>query len=653
MSNYDIGISGLSAAQKALDIIGNNIANAATDGYHRQRVDFTPLYSVQEGELLLGGGVDIAGITRMVDVLLEEEILRQQSSLGQVSQELGTLRTVESTFGEFTSGSGLNAAIDEFFNALSDLSADPTGAIWQNQVLSAAEALAGQFRTLGEFLLTLDTQLRLEAEKSVEKINSMATQIAELNDSIARIEIGGAQANNLRDQRDKLINELSGLIGIQTQSREYGVVDVTVGGIPLVTGATATALEAGLDESGKLGIGIAGSHIFHTDMQGGKIGGLLLLKNEVLSEIRGSLDDLAQAIIQEVNNYHVQGVGSDGSFTSLTGWVMPSENLSDFDPPVTNGKIYIRVTNTDTGEITRHEIDIDASTGTLSSIAADITDIDGLTASVDSSNRLLIQADTNYTFDFLPAVLPQPSSSGLTGSAPDISVSGVYTGTINQTFTFTVVGTGSVGNGTLQLRVEDGSGELITTVNVGAGYAAGDRIDIGSGIRISLGTGDLNNGETFQVAVFADTDTSGVLAAAGLNTFFSGTGASNMAVCSDIADSPGRIATALGADTTDNANALRLANLRQQAVSDLDGLTVGEFYRRLVADVGQQVSIKQARQDNIEVITQNLTTQQQQISGVDINEEATQLLVFEQMFKAMARYLNAVESSMASILELV
>ncbi len=653
MSNYDIGISGLSAAQKALDIIGNNIANAATEGYHRQRVDFTPLYSVQEGELLLGGGVEIAGITRMVDVLLEEEILRQQSLLGQVSQELGTLRTVESTFGEFASGSGLNAALDQFFNALSDLAADPTGAIWQNQVLSAAEALAGQFRTLGEFLLTLDTQLQLEAEKSVEKINSMAVQIAELNDSIARIEIGGAQANNLRDQRDRLINELSGLIGIQTQSREYGVVDVTVGGIPLVAGATATALEAGLDESGKLGIGIAGSYIFHTDMQGGKIGGLLLLKNDGLSEIRGELDDLAQAIIQEVNNYHVQGVGSEGSFTSLTGWVMPSENLSDFDPPVTNGKIYIRVTNTDTGEVTRHEIDIDASTDTLSSIAADITAIDGLTASVDSSNRLIIGADTNYTFDFLPAVLPTPSSSGLTGSAPDISVSGVYTGTTNQTFTFTVVGTGSVGNGTLQLRVEDGSGELITTVNVGSGYAAGDKIDIGSGIKISLGTGDLNDGETFEVAVFSDTDTSGVLAAAGLNTFFSGTGASNMAVCSDIADSPGRIATALGPEMTDNTNAVRLANLREQAISDLDGLTVGEFYRRLVSDVGQQVAIKQARQDNIEVITQNLSAQQQEISGVDINEEATQLLIFEQMFKAMAKYLNAVESSMASILELV
>jgi flagellar hook-associated protein 1 FlgK len=653
MSNYDIGISGLSAAQKALDIIGNNIANAATEGYHRQRVDFTPLYSVQEGELLLGGGVEIAGITRMVDILLEEEILRQQSLLGQVSQELGTLRTVESTFGEFASGGGLNAAIDEFFNALSDLSADPTGAIWQNQVLSTAEALAGQFRTLGEFLLTLDTQLRLEAEKSVEKINSMAVQIAELNDSIARIEIGGAQANNLRDQRDRLVNELSGLIGIQTQNREYGVVDVTVGGIPLVAGATATAIEAGLDENGKLGIGIAGSYIFHTDIQGGKIGGLLLLKNEVLSEIRSSLDDLAQAIIQEVNNYHVQGVGSEGSFTLLTGWVMPSVNVSDFDPPVINGKIYIRVTNTSTGEVTRHEIDVDASTDTLSSIAADITAIDGLTASVDSSNRLFIQADSNYTFDFLPAVLPAPSSSGLTGSAPDISVSGVYTGTINQTFTFTVVGTGSVGNGALQLRVEDGSGELITTVNVGAGYAAGDQIDIGSGIKISLGIGDLNDGETFQVAVFADTDTSGVLGAVGLNTFFSGTGASNMAVCSDIADAPGRIATSLGADMTDNANALRLVNLREQAISDLDGMTVGEFYRRLVTDIGQQVAIKQARQDNIEVITQNLTAQQQQISGVDINEEATQLLIFEQMFKAMARYLNAVESSMASILELV
>jgi len=135
MDSYSIGLSGLDAAQKALETIGNNIANAATEGYHRQRINLVPRYTSQSGPVILGGGVDVAGITRMIDNFLEQEILRQQSSLGQVSQEFSTLRTVETAFGELSSGSGLNSAIDEFFNALQDLSAHPTEIIWQTQAV--------------------------------------------------------------------------------------------------------------------------------------------------------------------------------------------------------------------------------------------------------------------------------------------------------------------------------------------------------------------------------------------------------------------------------------------------------------------------------------------------------------------------------------
>ena len=148
MDSFSIGISGLKAAQRAFDIIGNNVANAATDGYHRQRIELRPAYSSQVGALLLGGGVDVVGVTRLIDGLLEQEILRQESLLGQVSQEFTTLQTVENTFGEFLEGSGLSAAIDNFFNALQDLSAHPTEVIWQNQIVTAAKTMAGQFRTL-------------------------------------------------------------------------------------------------------------------------------------------------------------------------------------------------------------------------------------------------------------------------------------------------------------------------------------------------------------------------------------------------------------------------------------------------------------------------------------------------------------------------
>ncbi len=661
MDSYSIGISGLDAAQKALATIGNNIANAATDGYHRQRINLTPAYASQVGSVLLGGGVDFAGVTRMIDNFLEQEILRQQSSLGQICSELDTLRTVETAFGELsTEDGGLSATIDKFFNALSDLSAHPGEIIWQNQLISDAETMAGKFRILGDFLSDLETQIILEAENTIEQINTLTTRIAELNDKIEKIEVTGGQTNNLRDQRDQCIAELSELISVETQAREFGVVDVTAGGIFVVAGSSATELETGLDEDGNLGITIVDTANYSTNVQGGRVGGLVSLKNNILAEIHNDLDDLAAAIIQQINQYHVQGVGSDGSFTELTGWTMASENLADFDPPVTDGKIYIRVTNTTTAAITRHEIDVDVSTDTLTTIAAKIAAIDGLTASAASS-KLHIQAETNYEFDFIPAVLPEPTVENLTGTDPPvISVSGIYTGTTNSTFTCAVAGvSGKIGvTDGLKLEVRK-DGTLVKELNVGLGYAAGDRLDLGDELYISLNidsgktAGDLNVGDDFEIKAWADTDASEVLSAVGINTFFSGNSASDIAVCSDISDSPGHIATALGAEMTDNANILRMAGTKDEPISSLNGQTAGEFYRRLVTDIGQQLSIAQMRRDNSETIVQNLLNQQSERSGVNINDEAAQMLIFEQMFQAMAKYLNTIQTSMLTIMEII
>lgn len=664
MDSFSIGISGLEAAQKAFDIIGNNVANAATDGYHRQRIELRPAFSWQVGSIPLGGGVEIAGITRLIDGLLEQEILRQQSLLGQVSQEFTTLRTVENAFGEFLEGSSLNAAIDNFFNALQDLSAHPTEVIWQNQIVTAAKTLAGQFRTLGEYLTALKSQIELEAKNTIEQINILTNSLAELNNNIERQKIGGGQANNLRDQRDQCLTELSELVGIETQTRDYGVIDVYVAGIPVVINASSIDLEAGLEEEGKLGISVAGADNFNINVQGGRLGGLLSLRNELVSGIHDDLDDLATAMIQQINQYHIEGVGSTGSFTELTGWPVTSENLADFVPPITSGWVFIRVTDTTvpgTTTITRHEIDIANDLPpdpTLSDFADYITNnITGLTASAISSKLRIQQTDTDYKFDFLPAVLPEPESGDIDfhgSSDPTVSASGIYTGSSNDTFKFTVSGTGNVGVHPLTLTVTDKASNTIDTINIGSGYAVGDKIDVGdTGIKISLSTGDLVEGDYFSIDVFADTDTSGVLAAVGINTFFSGSSASNIAVCSDINTTPGRVAAALGADMTDNINALRMAGLKDQAVTSLNSMTPGEFYRQMVTDIGQQLFVKQARKDNIESMVQNLSNQQSEMSGVDINDEAARMLVFEQMFKAMSKYMITIQSLLMSIMEIV
>jgi flagellar hook-associated protein 1 FlgK len=656
MDSMSIGISGLQAAQKAFDIIGNNVANAATEGYHRQRIELSPAYTSQAGDILLGGGVDVVGVTRLIDELLEKEIVRQESLLGQISQEFATLRTVENAFGELVEGTGLSGAIDKFFNALQDLSAHPTEVIQQNQLISEATAMTGQFRSLGNFLTALEEQIELEAQNTITQINILTNRITELNDNIKQQEIGGGQANNLRDQRDQDITELSKLVGIETKVKPYGVVDVYVAGTPVVLGSTFINLEAGLKQAGTLGISVAVANNYNINTEGGRLSGLLSLKNELVSDIHNDLDNLANAMIQQMNQYHVQGVGSSGSFTDLTGWPVTSQNLADFGSEVTDGSIYIRVTNTSTGAITRNAITVDKSADTLSDIATLISGVTGLSASVVSS-KLNIQSDANYKYDFLPAALPLPTASTLSGSPPTISVSGIYTGTINDTFQFTVVegvaGAAAVGNGTLQLEVRNGAAQLVSTLDVGAGYAAGDKLDLGNGIKVSLSTGDLNNLETFDVDAFSSTDTSGLLAAVGINTFLSGSTASDIGICSDIAATPGRVASALGANMTDNTNALRMNGLRDQALTSLNSMTPGEFYRQMVTDIGQQLFVKGARKDNIESMVLNLSNQQGETSGVNINDEAARMLAFEQMFQAMGKYMNIIQSSLSTMMEIL
>ncbi|MGB8225614.1 MAG: hypothetical protein WCE45_01920, partial [Sedimentisphaerales bacterium] len=225
----------------------------------------------------------------------------------------------------------------------------------------------------------------------------------------------------------------------------------------------------------------------------------------------------------------------------------------------------------------------------------------------------------------------------------------------NDTLTFTVSGTGNVGvKDSLTITVKDSDLNTIDTISIGSGYAAGDKIDIGNtGIQIALSIGDLVNGDSFSIDVFGNSDTSGLLASAGLNTFFSGTSATDMAVCSDVADNPRRVATALGAEMTDNTNAVRMTDIKNKALGDLDNLTCGEFYRKLVTDIGEQLSVKQTRQNNIENIVLNLTNQQSEISGVDINDEAAQLLIFQQMFQAIAKYMTTINATISSIMDII
>ncbi|MGC9453817.1 MAG: flagellar hook-associated protein FlgK [Phycisphaerae bacterium] len=660
MSNFSIGLTGLEVAQQALDLIGTNISNAGTEGYHRQRPVIAPLELGSMGSVSYGGA-RIVDVTRCYNRLLESELLSQQPLMGQVNKELFTLQNIESSLGELDADN-LTAGLHKFFNGLRELASKPDSQALQEQAIWAADSVTQQLRNLADFMTRIHQHIQQEASELAGRINNLSTEIAELNADIESAGARGQSGNILKDHRDQRINELAELIDVETEQQQdgRGGVNVLAWGMPMVVGSNVSAVQVDTLDDGRLGISLEGSSFYQDDVTGGTIGGLLALKNEILPALQDRIDTLAREIIASVNDYHVQGIGPNGSFTELSGWAVgESTAVSDWESEVTDGTIQVRMTNTSTGEVTRHAVDVDVTGGeTLSDVATKLDAITGLNAWVADS-ALHLAADSGYEFDFLPVVLPEPTASSLTGTAsPDIS--GVFTGDENETLTCTIAGSQPAGTMVdiggeeqLTLEVRNGSGDLIKTFNIGLDYAPGTTLDLGNGIKLSMSAGTVGIGEDFEIDAWADTDTSGFLAGAGINTFFSGTSASNITVESRIMDEPGDFASGLSDAYADNMNVSRMAEIGDTPSDNLDGDSPTQYFQTFVTSVGEAVNVRKGRLESLENITSQLLSQRDEISGVDVNEQAAQLLVFERMFQACAKVIGTQNQSLSYLMNIL
>ena len=647
MANYATAISGIEVAQRALDLIGTNLANATTKGYHRQDLVTSPI-QVGSG-LNFAGGVKITSVRRSIDVLMEREIMLQQPHLGQNAQELSTLRLVENAIGDLDT-QGLVHAMDTYFNALQELASQPNSQPLRYQAVWAADGMADQFRHMGRFLDDLERQIALESENIAEQVNQYTLQISTLNQQIESIVGRGANANVLLDQRDRAVLELGNLVEIEVYGLGAisGMVDVYGMGLPLTVGGDSARIETGIRPDEELGVAIEGSRTYDSSPRGGVLGGLLSLKNELIPAIHDELNALAKEIITKTNKIHVQGLGDFGSFTDLTGWPILDDKLSDWSDwgtTIQAGEVNVRITNQQTGALTLHQIVIDGNS-TGDTIAQDLDALAELKADVTGGALHIESADTSlYKFDFLPATALDLTSSPWTGTASP-TVTGLYNGQTKQTFTLEVLGgapgdTVQVGvtNG-VELEVRNGSGELVKTVGAGLGYAAGDSLDIGNGLRLSLPAGTMKVGEQFSIDVTNQSDSSGILAAMGINAFFSGSTAEDMTVRAELLNDPKRLATGLTPEISDNINVRTLANIGETELAQLLDLTPSDYLRRIVAGLGQDISFRQARQSSLEGAMAQMENAREQASGVDVNEEAAKMIVFEKMFQAIAKFMQ-------------
>ncbi|MBS1258689.1 MAG: hypothetical protein MAG551_01751 [Candidatus Scalindua arabica] len=393
-TDLSIGLSGLLAAQRALQTIGHNITNANTPGYTRQVVSLIASNPDTSSAGPIGAGVSIQQIQRIKDDLLDSQISNSTSLFGSAEVQNDILRNLESIFNEL-SDTSLNSRLDDFFSSIQQLSTDPELTSTRFQLLQDSLNLANNgFNSLDEQFTNLKIDISNRIETKVSELNSITSEIALLNKRIDEIESSSitANANDMLDRRDYLLTKLSKLANTKviTNSTDSSV-DVLLGGTLVVIGHRSEPLVTTLVGEGVTKI----QGVDTNNMTSGELKGLLNMQNTTIPKYMSDLDTLAASLIKEINNVHSEGVGLSGGFTSLT-----STNAvnSATDSLTSTGLPFAPTVNTySTGTITSNGSTV---TGVGTAFTSNVKANDWI--KLDDSNWykvVSVDSDTQLTFD--------------------------------------------------------------------------------------------------------------------------------------------------------------------------------------------------------------------------------------------------------------
>jgi flagellar hook-associated protein 1 FlgK len=356
LTSLSIAARAMQAQQEAIQTTSHNIANVGTPGYSRQRISLSSAYPIMEGQLLLGNGVSVTGVRSVVDRFAEADLLSRNSALGFAQAESRALGAVEDAF---PVTGGVSDALDAFFNAWSALSNNPSGQAERNALISASNALGTQFRQARTLLVNAQYNSDKDLNQAVGQVNSLLSQIADFNGQIAAAEAGGQPANDLRDQRQVLLQDVSRLTGATVLGGGEGQqLTVLAGGLLLVSGDRAATLDAStigisgfrqVDYTSPEGLSFDATGLF----TGGELGGILAMRDGEIPAIIGRLDQLAKTVVDQVNAQHALGFdlngAAGGNFFNPIGAVAGAANSMQVAAAVTADPSLIAAAQTAAG----------------------------------------------------------------------------------------------------------------------------------------------------------------------------------------------------------------------------------------------------------------------------------------------------------------
>lgn len=656
MLHIDVGLSAIRASQQALYAISNNVANANTEGYHRQRVELIDRNPITIGALQIGTGVEVEHLSRLRDTATEGALISTNSLHSESETYLRILEQIEAALLP-TQGS-LTDSVSNFFNELEQLAAQPSTVTIRDAVLAAAYDVVKQISRLDSRMNQLRTNNAIEVAEEVDAVNQATAQIAELNKDIRILSHSGTAPNTLLDQRDRLVSELSKSVEISLQTYLVEESPLVAANGAVLIAEEATQLVAVTSPDGHAAVETQNGGNPVNPLSGALAG--LLAGQELIDSIQASLHEWATEFVQSIDQIHSTGLGHNQANNELQGsraiTDVPSP-LSEIETPydLNSGSLFVTLTHLGTGERTTQEIIVDTATDSLDDVISQLDSLPNLSASFQpDAKKLLLRATSGYAIDFAGGIDAVPQSSTLTGTASP-RLSGFPSVTGNANWTATVVGSGTVGvTSGLQIELTDTiSGDVIRSVSVGDNYLPGEKIELGNGINLTLSIGTLNAGESFQFDLVNNADETGLLVALGINTLFSGDVETGLVVNEQVKQSPLNIAASRTGQAADASNLSRMIRLRDSAVFEQRNETIEQRLASIATITAFQIEAEQAGMEYLNEQKIHLENVRDSVSGVDVNEELLNMLEFQRQFQAASRFVTAVDESLDELMRLI
>ncbi|MBS0496819.1 MAG: flagellar hook-associated protein FlgK [Gammaproteobacteria bacterium] len=625
----DIAVSGLASAQNQLLTASHNISNAGTPGFNRQQVLLSTNTPQSGGAGFIGRGVHSSTVQRIYNQFLASQSLQIQTQSQSLDSNYAQIKQLDNMFAETTSG--LSPTLQNFFSAVHDVATNPAVIPSRQSMLSNADALVARFHSMDQRMSQIREGINTQITSTVVHINSLAKQIGEINKQIIWAEgaAGGQPANDMLDQRDELINQLNKLVNTDTVRQNDGTLNVYIAnGQALVVGAQTLSLEAikSPDSPDNLTIGLVNGNstiqLPEDQISGGTLGGLMSFRSTSLDNAQNSLGRIAITLAQTFNAQHQLGMDLNGDM-GTNFFTLPSPKV------------------------------ISASTNNIASnITAAISDYSALT----TSDYEFSYDGTNYTLTRLSDNVSATSSGALPLTLDGISVTSA-TMLVSERFRIqpTI-------NGAKDINVNITDTTKIAAAGPNRTSAA--TTNTGTGI-ISAGTVNplpLDTNLQQPLTITFHTPYDGYFDVAGTGT---GLPATNQAYTAgadisfngytfQISGSPaaGDVFTVTPNDNgvADNRNILLLGAL--QATNTLENGTANyqTAYGQLVSQVGnktRELEVTSKAQANLLAQTEESI---QSVSGVNLDEEAANLLRYQQAYQASSKVIEMSSTLFDSIL---